>query len=198
MRRATPVALVLILAGSELASQTSVEPGTLLVGGRARFSRLYDAGNDLHEIGFELAPDVGVFIWRGVAVSMNARLGWSRREDTSSATKWGVGPGISYYLARPGWRVYPYAELATLWLKTNFSPIGDEPVFRSQENREWTWVGSLGAVLLLARNVGLSGEAYYSRYRVEATQIRPDGSRIFLANRSEEYGLRFGIRVFLF
>lgn len=198
MRQGVLVTLLLILTKAQLESQTSVEAGTLDVGGRARLSRLYDAANDVHEVGFEVAPNIGVFVVRGLAVSMNARLGWSRREQTASAFKWGLGPGVSYYLAKPGWTIYPFVELATLWLRTTFSPIGEEALFRSQENKERTLEGSVGGVLLLTRHVGLTGEGYYSRYRIEVNQVLADGQKVLQDNWSEEYGLRFGVRVFVF
>ena len=44
-------------------------------------------------------------------------------------------------------------------------------------------------MLLVARNVGLSGELYYSHTR--ATQL-------YISSRGKEYGLQFGVSVFVY
>jgi hypothetical protein len=58
-------------------------------------------------------------------------------------------------------------------------------------------VAAVGAAQFVARNVALTGEAYYSRstFRVKATA---DGVLTNEKQRSEEWGLQFGIRVFLY
>ena len=93
MKVVTAALVLAALARVEPATgQTAIDRGSWIVGGTVRVHRLYEEGNNQHEFGFELAPQVGFFVTRGLALNLNARLGWADREETATAFKWGWVP----------------------------------------------------------------------------------------------------------
>ena len=187
--------LCLVIA-SEGAAQDPIDSGSLIVGGHARIAGFRDIGNDQREFGFELLPHVGVFVVRGLAVTLNARLGWSSREGSGSAFTWGLGPGVIYYFAKAR-QFYPYLTVRTLGVWTDFRPSDDLPDLISIDDTEWTWVAGIGGSLFVARHVALNAELFYSRF-VVTSDIRLTEGIQKQRNSSEQYGLLFGVRAFVF
>lgn len=181
---------------TEAVAQDPIGRGSLIIGGNARIVGLQDFGNDQREVGFELQPQFGIFVARGLVITASPHLGWAWRERIGTTFKWGLGPGVTYYVARAG-KFYPYLTMRTLALWTEFRPSDDllDPV--SVDDSEWTWLVGLGGSLFIAQHVALNAELFYSRFRVNSDLRSVDGLSE-QANSSEQYGLQFGVRVFVF
>lgn len=199
MRFQPAVLVLLALARSHVSwAQSPVDAGTVIIGGSARFGRSYDQGSRQHEVGFSIAPQLGVFAVDGFALSLNGQIGWAKRDETATAFSWALGPGVTYYLDGLGSRVFPYASLRTLWSRTRFEPEGPSPLYIDRVERESSWTGAVGAALFVATHVAVAGELYYSKYRVEIDLRLIDGQVDRSRNNSENYGLQFGLRIFLY
>ena len=59
-------------------------------------------------------------------------------------------------------------------------------------------MAAVGAAWFLVRHVAVTGEAYYSQFKVTIDQELLDGTSTHSQNNSQQYGLQFGIRAFLF
>ena len=188
-------ALSLAIA-SEGAAQDPIDRGSLIVGGNARIVGFRDIGNDRRAFVFELFPQIGLFVVRGLAVTVNAHLGWSSREGSGSALTWGLGPGVIYHIGSVG-QFYPYLTVRTLGVWTEFRSSDDSPNPLSVDDTEWTWVAGIGGSLFVARHVALNAELFYSRFFVTSDFRSADGAQR-QRNSSEQYGLLFGVRAFVF
>lgn len=187
--------LLMVIASPEsIEAQGPSSRGAWTVGGSARFSRLHDRGNDEVEIGFEFFPDVGFFFMDGFLVSAGARLGWANRSGVGSASTLGIGPAISYYLGRKGATLLPFVSVRTLWETVRFSPAASNQA-PSEVVHDNLWAVSVGAAQFLAKNLAVTGELYSSWFSTETVRIEPVPVR--LRNSSQEFGVRFGLRVFL-
>lgn len=160
----------LIIAASATGAgecQSPRDKGVWIIGGNARITGLKDLANDSHEFGFELSPQVGWFVTKGLALTANAQFGWSTREQSGSWATWGAGPGLSYYFS--GRRVLPYVSVRTLAAWMAFTPSGDLPQGEPIDDTLWNVTGSVGVALFLARNVAINGEVFYSYQRISET-----------------------------
>jgi hypothetical protein len=181
-------------APAQAQTSSPIGRGSWIIGGSARAVHLHDAVNDKSEYGFELLPVVGAFIVRGLSITGDLRLGWSRRESVGSTWVTGIGPGITYYVPAVARHLYPFGSFRVLRTWTSFHPEQDAGIPKVTD-RTWTWTAGIGVVLFVARNVGLTGEAFYSRFSVASdVGASPNAGR----NHSDEYGVQFGIRAFVF
>jgi hypothetical protein len=139
-----------------------------------------------------LAPRLGYFLLPGLAVTGNLSLSYTG-QDIGHSWSWGVGPGLTYYFGRAARSFYPYVAGLTqfAWLHTDQDDGLGGSALRSDAQH---WQISGGAVVLVARNVGLNGELYYSRtYLSSSNSMGFDGS-----TTQEQYGLQFGVSLFVY
>lgn len=181
---------------SEGAAQGPIDRGSLIVGGHARIAGSRDIRNDRREFGFELLPQAGIFVLRGLAVTANIRLGWATREGSGSRFTWGLGPGVIYYFASAR-QFYPYLTVRTLGVWTRFRSSDDSTNPIAVDGTEGTWEAAIGGSLFVARHVALNAELFYSRFvaTTEFTSAEGPQEQRF---SSEQYGLLFGVRAFVF
>ena len=83
----------------------------------------------------------------------------------------------------------PFAVGEASWKQTDQPPAGGATL--ELTNRRWVVSG--GALLMLARHVGVTGELFYQRASVSSTFSGEENE-----DRAEMYGLRWGIAAFVF
>lgn len=180
------VGIMLALCALPVGAQYSpVHRGSIALAGTAQFTHSRDIGNDADFSTLELAPRVGYFLLPGLALSANLRY----RHDgvaTGHATSWGVGPGLTYYVSGLSRHVYPFVSGRTLFTWSRFT--GNTGV-SSDVRQSTSWLVSTGALVLLARHVGLTGELFYQHDRVT---VAPGAFNSF-----ETYGLQWGFAIFV-
>lgn len=183
-----------------LAGQDPVARGVWVAGGNARFRVSRNLDTDQMHYGVALAPHVGIFPIRGLSVAANASLGWSKPEGGVPSTYYGLGPSITYYLSGVGARFYPYAAVRGFYeihrRKGNIGP-DDDPFNIDERDHGWQGVVAMGVAQFVSRNVAITGELYYSRYG-SRLDLELSGEPRQVRSQSEDYGLQFGVRVFLF
>ena len=183
--RVALVAAVAFLPLRSVAAQYSpVHAGSIQLAGTAQVTHFRDIGNDFGDTIIELAPRVGYFVVRGLVVSANLSFRHDANE-TGSGTSWGIGPGMTYYVSGLSRRVYPFVSGRTLFTWSHASDANGMIVDRRSST---SWLVSTGALVLLARHVGLTGELFYQhdRFTVEPS-----------TNTAESYGLQWGFAVFV-
>lgn len=191
LRRTICVAMVLLAAAAPAAgAQTSaVDRGVWLVGGTGRIYGHRDVGNDSRSFVIDLNPRVGYFVLPHLAVTANTQFTRSRNEIGWVRTV-GVGPGLSYYFGGPKSRVLPYLTGRTLfqWVRAG---IHDAPT--SVADRQTAWLAGGGLSVLVAKNVGLTGELFY-----QWTDLHAERGDWVGENSAEQYGVQFGATVFAY
>lgn len=200
MRRCLLAVLLVALWSLPASAQRPIEPGVWVVGGNARFRAGRDIDSNRRYHAVEIAPLIGVFIFPGLALSANSSFGWSKPAGGVPSTFIGFGPGLTYYVSGVGKRFFPYGAVRTFvefgHREGNIGP-DDDPFEVHEHTRDWQWVAALGAAQFLSRNAALVAELYYSRYGGRLTGD-VSGHPLNRSSRSEDYGLQFGLRVFLF
>lgn len=151
------------------------------VGGTARFTSYHviDGGSSRT---FSINPRLGLFVVPGLAVGANLFLGHSSNDNTS-ATQYGIGPGLTYYFRHRSATINPYINANTLFIHSSFD---------GGSANDFNWLVSAGLAIFLARNVAITGELFYTHAHTEAEFNGQTGS-----GSSEEYGSQFGVSVFV-
>jgi hypothetical protein len=171
-----------------LAQTHAVDRGAWQLGGSVRITGFRDIGNDTRSFVLDLNPRVGYFILPGLAVTANLQLARASNDNGHTST-YGVGPGVTYYFGGGPRRFLPFLSGRTLWVQsTSYADAGG-----SASLETWDWLVSGGALFLVAKNVGVTGEVFYSHSHVTFDGIGPAQS-----NSSEEYGTQLGVAVYLF
>jgi opacity protein-like surface antigen len=177
-------------AATPIAAQThATDRGVWLAGGTARISGHRDIGNDTKTFVIDLNPRVGYFVLPHLVLSANLQYVRSS-DDLGSSRTVGVGPGLSYYFGGPTSRVLPYLTSRTLF-QWGRSGLDDQP--SSFRDSDLSWLAGAGASILVARNVGVTAEAFYQWTRFAVETADWEGS-----NSSEQYGVQFGVTVFAY
>jgi hypothetical protein len=184
------------------AQQSPIQKGSVQIGGTASFAHERDIGNDFGWTSLELAPRVGYFIARGLAVSGNLRFQriWYDDQETikdQRALTWGIGPGLTYYVPTRFHRLYPFASARTLFLRgSSHSRItsANTPGVSSSRSTNDVWLLSAGALYMVGNHVGITSELFYQHEYFTARY----GPEPTTANSSEMYGLQWGITAFVF
>lgn len=182
--------IMLFVPSSPIRAQSPIGRGTWLVGGTATFHSEKDIGNNNRFFVIDINPRLGYFILPHLALNANlqfVRVGY----ELGHNYEWGVGPGLTYYFGRPNYHVFPYLTARTLFSWATSYP-SDATVSRA---RTWndSWLVGAGAVVMIAKNVGFTGELFYQHDHFGVEINRRQSS-----NSSEEYGLRVGLAVFVF
>jgi hypothetical protein len=188
MRILSTGCLLFLLAAPLAAQSYAVDRGVWQVGGTGRVSWFRVTGDGPKNSIAELNPRLGYFVAPGLALTANLQLA---RYGSSGGHVWnyGVGPGLTYYFIHDGRRLHPFLSTRTLLLHTRSSANGGS----SYATNAFNWLVSGGAVVLVARNVGLTGELFYAH-----NHTGYDTGSGSTSSNSEEYGSQFGVSVYLF
>ena len=182
--------------------QSPIQKGSIQIGGTASFTHDHDIGNDFGWTSLKLAPRVGYFIARGLALSGNFRFQriWYDDQETikdQRALTWGIGPGLTYYVPTRFHRLYPFASARTLFLRTHsHSTLTSANTFGdgSSESTNNVWLVSAGALYMVGTHVGVTSELFYQHeYFTARYGILPANG-----NSAEMYGLQWGITAFIY
>lgn len=205
MRIAAGISLITLLITSAAvvqAQQSPIQKGSIQIGGTADISHTEPDGGGAALTIIEAFPRFGYFVVKGVALSVNGRFRRASSEPQATirdqtSTELGIGPGISYYIATPAPRLFPFVSARVLYNRTSthaeLVPSGTK--IESRINTV-VWLGSAGALIMLGKHVGLTSEAFYQRNK---NKIRNggDGSPE-VSSDSDTYGIQWGIAAFLF
>jgi hypothetical protein len=184
------------------AQQSPIQQGSIQIAGTADVTHTRDIGNDFGWTSVELLPRVGYFVVRGLSVSGNFRFRRIWFDDQEGirdqrAVDLGFGPGLTYYVATRSPRLYPFVSARTLFTRgsshsTVTRPTGDQRVDSRVTNNVWLLSG--GALFMVAKHVGISGELFYQHENF-TSRYEPSPES---GNSSETYGLHWGISAFIF
>jgi hypothetical protein len=181
-----------ILQSTARAQSFAVDRGVWQIGGSASFS---SSGGDSGErtTALSLAPRLGFFVFPGLALGAMLPLHYVS-ESLGHSTGYGVGPELTYYFGRGSRRLYPYVGVSALlqWTTQKYS-YPDDPTTRTSTFRGQVYEANAGAAALLARNVAVTGEAFYED-RHDRYSSTGSTSRV----ARDSYGVRFGVTVFVY
>ena len=174
------------------AQDYATDKGSFLIGGAASLS---SSGNDFEggrSTTLSIAPSAQYFVIPGLAVGGTIGWAYASYEDFSFSTL-NVGPRLSYYFGRSAQNIYPFVSAAVGYLRSS----SDSGAF-DQTASGTQFDVSGGATFMIARNVGLTGELFYTQRSEETdTDVGLLGD-ITTAFGSDSFGLRFGISAFVF
>lgn len=188
-------------------AESPVQRGSIQVGGTATLNRSRDIGNDFGWVTLDVMPRVGVFVMKGLAVSLNARHRRIYYDDQAVVrdqrfVEWGAGPGLTYYASTRYRRVFPFVSARTLFSRTRNEsdifarPQDPDPTEENRISRTNTdsWLVSGGVMYMLVKHVGITGEAYYQHTRSSVrTEPQPAST-----NKAEQFGIQWGVAAFIF
>ena len=196
-QRAVSMRTMIALAALAIAPQVpsasaqsyAMDRGVWTVGGSASLTH-YASGLGNGTTSISLFPSVGYFFLPGFLVAATLQYAHSSgSEFAPTSTAFGAGPRLAYYFGSGSARIHPYLAAAAF--------IGSERQ-RIQGSTSsvgvWSWRGAGGIALLLARNVAVTGEAFYGQTRSDV----PDAATGRISSRaSASFGLSFGLSLFL-
>jgi hypothetical protein len=180
-----------------------IQKGSIQIGGTASLVHEHDVGNgdDFDWTLLQVFPRVGYFVARGLEVNANLRYqkGWAKYNNS---TEWGVGPGLTYYIATRSRRIFPFVSARTLFVHSKSrsderlitQPIPTTLPASEFKSYQRDLLGSAGLLYMLAKQVGISGELFYQREYV--TDRFDNGQHD--GNSFDLYGAQWGVAVFLF
>ncbi len=174
------LALLLTLPHGAAAQQHAMDRGAWTLAGTAGLS--HSRGSSGAYLFF--APAVGYFVAPGLEISADLSLSHSWGNG-SSATWYGAGPGVTYYFRKGATKLHPFMSASAFYIHKSDYAGGTAHGF--------SWRGSAGVALLVARNVALLGEGYFNH----ATSHSGSGINRY-SNTQVSYGTSFGVAVFLF
>ena len=192
--RTTMIALGVLaiapLVPSASAQSYAMDHGAWTVGGTASVAHGSTQGFDNGRTAISLFPSVGYFFLPGFLVAATLRYAHSSG-GSSTSTGFGAGPRLAYYFGKGSATFHPYVAAAAL--------VGsDSPGFTGSNgsngsNGWWSWRGAGGIAFLLARNVAVTGEAFYGQIHYDLPDVIPSSSRT-----TDSFGLSFGLSLFLY
>ncbi|HEY4303719.1 MAG TPA: hypothetical protein VGM82_04595 [Gemmatimonadaceae bacterium] len=162
-----------------------IDRGSTIVSGSASWSRSSTDGFP-SSTSASFAPSALHFFWPHLAAGGSVSVGYSRG---NSSTQWslGVGPEVRYYAGSLDAKTLPFVAVA---LRPTWSQSRSDNTALFSEH-DLTGDVSAGLTQMIAKGVGLTGAAYFSRlwrYR--------NGTDTKLITK--QYGLRFGVAAFLY
>ena len=195
-------ALTLLLPEAAQAQSHPVDRGSWIVGGNASLiSRSNDADDGRTTSAF-LSPRAQYFVRPGLALGGNVSFSYSSGDDLST-TGIGVGPTVSYYFGRDIRPVYPFVSASFSVIRLSIKFDFDVPEFErppefdtnlDETTTSYIWDLSAGAVVMIAKNVGLTGAVFYQQQNVDR-----NNDLLIVGNLdSNAFGLRFGVQVLVF
>ncbi len=191
---------------SAQATESPVRRGSIHIGGNASLTRTRDIGNDHGWVTLDLTPRAGVFVAKGLAVSLNVQHHRVYYDDQATVRDqrfvgWGAGPGVTYYATTKYRRVFPFMSARTLFSRGRNEadifahPQDPEPAEENRlaKTRTGTWLVSGGVLYMLVKHVGITSELYYQRTRTTIVAPPPEQS-----NSAEQFGIQWGVAAFIF
>jgi len=179
------------LVSSASAQSYAMDRGVWTVGGSASVTHSAFGVNN-GSTAISLFPSVGYFVLPGFVVAATLQYVHSSGNGySSSSTGFGAGPRLAYYFGKGSATFHPYVAAAAL--------VGsDSPGFTGSNgsngsNGWWSWRGAGGIAFLLARNVAVTGEAFYGQIHYDLPDVIPSSSRT-----TDSFGLSFGLSLFLY
>lgn len=194
--------MILVFAARAAEAQSAESPiqkGSIAIGGTADISHTQPDGSGSALTIIQAFPRFGYFVVKGLALSANGRYRRVSAEDQATvkdqtSTEWGVGPGVSYYVATRLPRLFPFVSARALYNRTsNHSEL--LPAGTEVDSRITTvvWLGSAGALFMLGKHVGLTSEAFYQRNNNTIRNGTAEST-----SDSNTYGIQWGISAFIF
>ena len=203
MRPTARVCLMTLLFSAPAARAQSpdspIQKGSIAIGGTADISHTEPDGSGSALTIIQAFPRLGYFVVKGLALSANGRYRRVSAEDQAAvrdqtSTEWGIGPGVSYYVATRLPRLFPFVSTRVLYNRTSnhaeILPAGPEV-----DSRITTvvWLGSAGALFILGKHVGLTSEVFYQRNNNTIRNGTAEST-----SDSNTYGIQWGISAFIF
>ena len=176
-------ALATLAASAPALAQAAfpVQRGNVSLDGSASFSSTRVGDSDRITVA-SVSPSALFFVADGLAVGATVSLA-RVSGGGDPQTSYGIGPSAAYFFGGPDRRVYPFVGAGA-----SFSRLSDDLTALGGEVTG-------GAVFMLSRTVGLSGEAFY-----QSQSYSRDGAAVFGGEESfgvDEFGVRAGIVAFL-
>ena len=187
-------ALVVLLPEATQAQTYPVDRGSWIVGGSTGLISNSD-DDDERATSVFLNPSAQFFVLPGLAAGGTISLNYTSQDDFS-VTNIGVGPALSYYFGRGTRNVHPFISTSLTYSRLRFN--GADSRFRDLENTRTsvTFDVAGGVVLMVAKNVGVSGEVFY-----QEESINLDSGNEFTQDTdidTDAFGFRIGVRIFAF
>ena len=193
------VALALLLPVAAQAQSYPVDRGSWIVGGGASLtSQSNNDDEDDRATSASISPRAQYFVLPGLALGTSVSLGYTSR-DNGSSTRIGIGPTASYYFGRDARTIYPFVSagvsISQVTVEFDTPELDFELPSLDFDNTttSTTWDLSGGLVVMIAKNVGLTGSAFYQKINIDN-----DDDPLFLDLDTDIFGLRFGVQVFAF
>lgn len=182
MKRAILVLLLVafILPAYLFGQDYAVDKGVIMIGGEAYY--MSAGGEDLYgderrtEMLFN--PGIAYFIMPGLALGVDFMYySWSHGDNDNS--QFGVGPSVAYYLGDADSKMYPYVGAMLMYTSD------------ADDYTEMMYGGGAGVVFMVAKNVGISAQAFYLMQ-----SYKPDGADDSLSGNI--FGVMLGVDSFVF
>jgi hypothetical protein len=178
------------LVPSASAQSYAMDRGVWTVAGTASVSHFstLGLGVDNGSTSISLFPSVGYFFLPRflVAATLQYAHSWG---NGSTSTGIGAGPRLAYYFGNGSASLHPYVTAAALVGSESRGFMGSTSSYGW-----WSWRGAGGIALLLARNVAVTGEAFYGQLHYSLPVFAGQSS----SNTSSSFGLSFGLSLFLY
>jgi len=174
------------LVPSASAQTYAMDRGVWTVAGSASVSHSNVGGLDNGSTAISLFPSVGYFFLPGFLVAVTLQYAHNSGNDNTS-TRFGAGPRLAYYFGSGSATFHPYVAAEAF--------IGSESrgfMGFTSSNGFSSWRGAGGIALLLARNVAVTGEAFYGQIHSDAP------AALSSSYTSASFGLSFGLSLFLY
>ena len=189
--RTTMIALGVLaiapLVPSAYAQSYAMDRGAWTVGGTASVAHFNLLGSENGSTAISLFPSVGYFVLPGFLVA--ATLQYAHSSGSGSTwTGFGAGPSLAYYFGKGSLSFHPYVTAAAL-----FGSDSQEFMGSTSSRGWWSWRGAGGIAFLLARNVAVTGEAFYGQIHYDLPDAVPSSSQT-----TDSFGLSFGLSLFLY
>lgn len=152
--------------------------GSLMLGGNVEFTNSGGEGGDRYTY-LVVNPSLGYFVSNGLLIGADLSLSSYPCGDITggTCTSFGAGPRMAYFFGRPGATTFPFVG-ASIAFETG---SGDYSAFGGGI--------SAGAVFMVARNVGLSAEAFGQFLQIDV------GAGSYTGNN---FGIRGGVVAFIY
>lgn len=198
------VLLCVLVPGLALAQSYPADQGSWLLGGNASLTSRGDDTDDERTTSAFLSPRGQYFVVPGLALGGMVSLSYSSRSN-STRTGLGAGPAVAYYFGDGTRAFYPFVSAGFSVSRSKISidielPSGIDPddlpaeFFDTERTTTSTsWEVSGGLVLMIAKNVGLTGALFYQQDNFDS-----DAEDILGSLDSDMFGLRVGINAFVF
>ena len=190
-----PMLLLLVVPEATQAQSYPVDRGSWIVGGSASFTS--QGGDDADRTtSVMLNPSAQFFVLPGLAVGGTLSLSYTS-DDLFSITGLGIGSAVSYYFGRGERTVYPFVSASLSINDFSFKADGDQVGSNIDVSTTGTTFDLSGGVaLMVAKNVGLTGEIFYLQQNLRETGN--EGIETLFDTDINMFGLRFGIAAFVF